>query len=195
MSLPLATLLLSLLCHGEVVRLRLVCQPLIFRNLPFYSMRWKVLLFVLKKLRCSSQGWNGDCQRAQITRQFYLFAASPWRKERACLARRDQWKEDNLRLEPQDGFLCFRDFAVLKKKKKENKDAEAGPYCFLQTKPRYLFKNNTDINKHPNIHIPQSQSHGQSAREQSHAPPQLLLLEFQFSHVPHPTGEKSHLIL
>lgn len=92
-------------------------------------------------------------------------------------------------------FPLFQRFCSSKKIKKENKDAEAGPYCFLQTKPRYLFKNNTDINKHPNIHIPQSQSHGQSAREQSHAPPQLLLLEFQFSHVPHPTGEKSHLIL
>lgn len=136
MSLPLATLLLSLLCHGEVARLGLVCQPLIFRNLPFYSMRWKVLLFVLKKLRCSSQGWNGDCQRAQITRQFYLFAASPWRKERACLARRDQWKEDNLRLEPQDGFLCFRDFAVLKKKKKRKQGCRSRPLLFSSNKAK-----------------------------------------------------------
>ena len=28
---------------------------------------------------------------------------------------------------------------------KENKDAEAGPYCFLQIYPVYLFKNNMDI--------------------------------------------------
>lgn len=55
---------------------------------------------------------------------------------------------------------------------KENKDAEAGPYCFLQIYPVYLFKNNIDINKHTNIHIPQFQSRGQTTREKK-----LILLE------------------
>jgi len=57
------------------------------------------------------------------------------------------------------------------------KDAEAGPYCFLQINAEYLLKNNKDINKHTNIHIPQPQSPGQNAGEKSHVPLQLLLLQ------------------
>lgn len=48
MPLPPVTLLPNLLCHREVARLRLVSQPLIFYNLPFFSMSWKVLLLFSK---------------------------------------------------------------------------------------------------------------------------------------------------
>lgn len=80
MSLPPATPLPNLLCHREPCSPAFVSlQPAMFLN------ELEGVAFVLKKFSCSSQRWNSDFQKPQITRQFYLFTASHWRKEQACL--------------------------------------------------------------------------------------------------------------
>lgn len=138
LSMPLspATLLPNMLCHGEAVRLWLVCQPLITYNLPFFSMSWKVLLLFSK---CSAAHHNDKTETAKHLRSQRSFISSQHHateESRLVSLHRDQWKHDSLWLEPQDCFLCFIGFAVLKNPNNKLQGCRIRPLLFSSNKLR-----------------------------------------------------------
>lgn len=93
MPLPPVTLPPSLLCHREVARLRLVCQPLTFYNLLFFSMSRKVLLLFSKS---SGAHHKDKTETAKDLRSQGSFISSQHHTEESKLALLNQWKYDNL---------------------------------------------------------------------------------------------------
>lgn len=96
MPLPPATLLPNLLCHREAARLRLVRQPLIFYNLPFFSMSRKVLLLFSESSAAHCKDKTETAKDLRSQGSFISSQHHTKEKSKLALLRRDQWKYDYL---------------------------------------------------------------------------------------------------